>query len=675
MHPATLPIGLLLATFAGVSAAPLQMQVQPVPQTPADQDQLDRYRTQMANMSPRAPQNPADGAIAAAIAQWKAIQQTDALPFDSYAGFLMAHPGWPGEPANRRAAEKQAVNAAPANAIAYFTRFAPQSGAGLVAQARALQATGRTVEAQAAARAAWRKGGLSANDEATVLTGFAGALTPDDHDARMDALLWQNATGVAARQIAYTSPARRPVFEARLAFRSNAANAADLAMRTQDQYASDPGYVADRATWLRNTGASPTARSWLARPRALASRPGDVEKWYEVLLVNARAARADGQYQLAYDIARQVDDAYPAGTDVSTKPYGERDDYTSLAWLAGQVAMKSLGRPADAMVMFERYGRGSQSPQTRAKGFYWAGRAAEAAGKATEAAGYYARAGGYRDQFYGQLALERTGKPLVAPPAIGAPAIAPAVRQAFAARETVRAVRFLGMIGQWQDQTAFVRQIAAQATSDTDHLLAAELSREINRPDLGVMVGRSAMQNGLSDYSATGFPTVSVPTGYEDNWTLIHAIARQESQFDKTAVSHAGARGLMQLMPATAREQSGKIGISYDPASLTSDPNLSIMLGSSYFQRIFGIYGSYPLAIAAYNAGGGNVNKWLRANGDPRTGGVDMVDWIEAIPYQETRNYVQRVLENAVVYDLINPARAKSRGPANLSWYLGKRPG
>ena len=674
MHPATLPIGLLLATFASVTAAPVQMQVQPLPRT-ADQDQLDRYRTQMANMSPRAPQSPADGAIAAAIAQWKAIGQTDALPFDSYAGFLMAHPGWPGEAANRRAAERQAATASPTNAIAFFTRFPPLTGAGLVAQARALQAMGRMPEAQAAARAAWRKGGLAANDEATVLTGFAGALTPDDHDARMDALLWQGATGVASRQIVYTSPARRPVFEARLAFRTNAANAADLAMRTQDQYASDPGYVADRATWLRNSGASPTARSWLARPRALASRPGDVEKWYEVLLTNARAAQADGQYQLAYDIARQVDDAYPAGTDVSTKPYGERDDYTSLVWLAGQVAMKQLGRPADAMVMFERYGRGSQAPQTRAKGFYWAGRAAAAAGKTAEAASYLARAGGYRDQFYGQLALERTGKPLVAPPAIGTPAIAPAVRQAFADRETVRAVRFLGQIGSWQDQTAFVRQIAAAATSDTDHLLAAELSREINRPDLGVMVGRSAMQNGLSDYSAAGFPTVTVPAGYEDNWTLIHAIARQESQFDKTAVSHAGARGLMQLMPATAREQSGKIGISYDPSSLTSDPNLSIMLGSSYFQRIFGIYGSYPLAIAAYNAGGGNVNKWLRANGDPRSGGVDMVDWIEAIPYMETRNYVQRVLENAVVYDLINPTRAKSRGPANLSWYLGRRPG
>jgi soluble lytic murein transglycosylase len=184
------------------------------------------------------------------------------------------------------------------------------------------------------------------------------------------------------------------------------------------------------------------------------------------------------------------------------------------------------------------------------------------------------------------------------------------------------------------------------------------------------------MQNGLTDHAATAFPTVPVPAGYENNWTIIHAIARQESQFDKTAVSSAGARGLMQLMPGTAREQSGKIGLTYQPAALTSDPNLSIMLGSSYFQRIYANYSSYPLAIAAYNAGGGNVNKWLRANGDPRTGAVDMVDWIEMIPFQETRNYVQRVIENAVVYDLMNPVRAKSTGTARLSWYLGKsRPG
>jgi soluble lytic murein transglycosylase len=651
------------------------------------QDQLDRYRTQLENLKPQdtpttaqppAPIGPVDAGMAGTIAQWRALQQTDALPFDSYAGFLMAHPGWPGQAANRRAAEKHAGDAQPASLIAYFRRFPPQSPAGGVAFARALQSIGATSEAREAVRRAWRMGALAPSDEAVVQTYFAGVLTSDDQDARMDALLWQGQTSVAARQLAWTSPARRPLFAARLAFRTNAPEAADLANTTVGLYSTDAGYVADRATWLRNTGGGATARAYLAQPRTLTTRPGNVEKFYEALLVNARGAQADGQYQTAYDIARQVDDAYPAGTDVSTKPYGERDDYTSLVWLGGQVALKQLNRPADAMTLFDRYGRGSQSPQTRAKGFYWAGRAAEAAGRSQEAAAFMARAVGYRDQYYGQLAAERTGRPLTAPPAIGTPVIAPAVRAAFDARETVRAVKFLGQIGDWQDQTAFVRQIASDATTDTDHLLAAQLSKDINRPDLGVMVGRSAMQNGLSDYSAAGFPTVPVPAGYEDKWTIIHAIARQESQFDRAAVSHAGARGLMQLMPATAREQGGKMGITYAASDLTANPNLSIQLGSSYFQRIFDRYGSWPLAIAAYNAGGGNVNRWLAANGDPRTGAVDMVDWIEAIPFSETRNYVQRVLENAVVYDLMNPARAKSgvsRTP--LSWYLGKsgRPG
>ncbi len=645
------------------------------------QEEAERAATQAANRSvtPGAPGmagRPAPlptAPIAAAVAQWRALQQTDALPFDSYAGFVTTHPGWPGEAANRRAAERQAAlgTGNPAGVAAFFRRFPPLTATGMVAQARALLATGDRAGADAAARAAWQTGALSSADESAILTSFPAALTPEANDARMDAMLWQGQTGAAQRQIALVSPAKRPLFEARLAFRTRASNAADLSAATQAIYANDPGYIADRATWLRDT-LSPSARTWLAQPRTLASRPGHVEKWYEVLLVNARGAAADGQWQVAYDIARQVDDAYPTGTDVSTKPYGERDDYTSLAWLAGQAALKQLNRPADAMTMFDRYGRGSQSPQTRAKGFYWAGRAAEAAGMAPQSTAFYARAAGYRDQYYGQLALERTGRPLAAPPAIAAPAIAPALKAAFDARETVQAVRFLGQIGQWTDQTAFVRQIAADATSDTDHLLAADLSRQISRPDLAVMVGRSAMQNGLTEYSAAGFPTVPVPAGYENNWTLIHAIARQESQFDRAAVSGAGARGLMQLMPATAREQGGKIGLAFTPEQLSSDPAISIKLGSSYFQRVFDNYGSYPLTVAAYNAGGGNVNKWLRQFGDPRTGTIDMVDWIEAIPFGETRNYVQRVLENAVVYDLMNPARSRSRGAARLSWYLGK---
>ncbi len=614
--------------------------------------------------------------MAQPLAQWKALQQTDALPFDSYFSFISAHPGWPGEAAFRRTLERKAStdpNTPVASVAAFCRRWKPLTAAGWVACARAYQASGATMDAQVAARTGWRLGNLSAQDESTVLTQFASALSPADHDRRVDALLWQGATGAAMRMLPYTSPAQRPLFTARLAFRSEAENASALSASYDAIGARDPGYIADKATWLRNSGASPSARTWLARTRSGMTLPGNVEKFYEALLVNARGAAADGQWQTAYDIARQIDDAYPVGTDVSTKPYGERDDYTSLAWLAGQAAMK-LGRPADARAMFERYGRGSQSPQTRAKGFYWAARAAEQA-RQPDAAALFERTAGYRDQYYGQLAIEHLRRPLTAPPAPPAPVIAAAERAAFYARETVRAAQFLGQINQYQDQTSFVKQIASDATTDSDHYLADELSRALRRPDLGVLVGRSAMQNGLTEYSANGFPTVAVPTGYESQWPLIHAVARQESQFDRAARSPVGASGLMQLMPGTAREQAGKLGLDYDPVRLTSDTSYNIQLGSSYFQRIFGLYGSYPLAIAAYNAGPGNVNKWLRAYGDPRTGAVDAVDWVEAIPFGETRNYVQRVLENAVVYDLMNPARAKSRGPNNLSWYLGRSRG
>lgn len=636
----------------------------------------DQAQTRLANAGAAQP-GATDGAIIAALAQWQAVRQTDALPFDSYASFLLAHPGWPNEAANRRAAERQSGSAAPGNVVAFFRRFPPQTGPGGVALARALIATGEPVEAARVARATWRRGALAAGDEAFLLASFGGQLTSDDHDARMDALLWAGQTGIAARQIAYVSPARRADFAARLSLRSDAPDAAQLATVEPGSLASDPGYLADRARWLKTHGAWPSTRTLLAQPRRLVRYPANPEEWFEELLDAARGASNDGQYQLAYDIARQIDDAYPPATDISLKPYGERDDYTSLAWLGGRVALRQLGRPGDAMVLFDRYARASLAPQTRAKGFYWAGRAAEAAGRSVEAAAFFTTAAGYRDQFYGQLAAERTGRSLSAPPPLGTPVIDPAVRAAYNARETVRAARLLGQIGQWQDQTAFVRQIALDAKSDSDHLLGAELARDLARPDLAVMIGRSALQNGLSDYSAAGFPIVPVPVGYEANWTLIHAIARQESQFDRAAVSHAGARGLMQLMPGTAREQAGKIGLSYAPEQLTTDPTLSMMLGSSYFSRVYDGYASYPLAIAAYNAGPGNVRKWLAANGDPRTGTVDIVDWIESIPVSETRNYVQRVLENAVVYDLLQPQRALSGGrPAPLSWYLGKsRPG
>ena len=624
-----------------------------------------------------APSSPQLLGIAGTIATWKRLNQSSSWPFADYASFLLAHPGWPGETSLRRMAEGALADGASNATLAaqYFRRFPPQSAVGHLRYAEALAATGQRGDAEAEARQAWRGGVLPAIDEAKLLGGFSNAITPPDHDARMDRLLWRGATAAAQRQLLLTSPARRVLFEARLAMRTAAPDASVRAAQVEAFGATDAGFLADRANWLRGNGASPTARALLANRQPLLVPPSEVEKWYEALLTHARAAAADRQYELAYRIASRVDDAVPAGMDVSALPYGERDDYTSLVWLAGRAAFHDLGRPADAVGMFERYAAGSESPWTRAKGYYWAGLAAERAGQKAAADGWYARAAGLSDQYYGQLALERLGRPLT-PPSRVARTVSPAERNAFYGREVVRAVQYLGQSGLHEDQTAFVRQIANAAESDTDHVLAAELAASIRRPDLGVMVGRSALRNGLSDYVATGYPSVTVPASASDDWTIVHAIARQESQFDRAAVSHAGARGLMQLMPGTAREQSGKLGLAYDRDALTTDTSYNITLGSSYFRRMLSYYGgSYPLAVAAYNAGPGNVNKWLAANGDPRQG-VDVVKWVEDIPIYETKNYVQRVLENAVVYDLLHPDKARSRGPANLSWYLGKnRPG
>jgi soluble lytic murein transglycosylase len=621
---------------------------------------------------------PVNSAIASTIAEWRSLREGSSWPFENYARFMLAHPGWPGETAMRRAAERALDAGDPSfsTVVAFFRRYPPLTGTGKARFAEALAATGYRDEAALAARSAWISGTLSVTDEAKIVADFPGALSAADQDSRMDMLLWQNSLQSAQRQLALLTSPRRPVFEARLALRLNAPDALDRAAAAGSLGASDPGYLADRATWFRNNSASPSARSLLAHRGALSVLPGDVEDWYEVLLANARGASADGQYSTAFDIARQVDDAYPVGTDISARPLGERDDYTSLTWLAGQTALKQLGRPADAVGLFVRYASGSKTATTQSKGLYWAGRAADAAGRREEADGYYARAAGFRDLYYGQLAAERLGQPLVAPGDPVLRPVDPAIRAAFYQRETVRAAQYLGTAGAWEDQTAFVRQIAMDAKTDSDHVLASELSRTLGRPDLGVMVGRSALQNGLSDYSTIGFPSVRIPAASQDYWTIVHAIARQESQFDRAAVSHAGARGLMQLMPGTARDTATKLGLSYDMGALTTDTDYNINLGSTYFRHIFGLYGSYPLAVAAYNAGPGNVNKWLKANGDPRMPGTDMVDWIEAIPIYETKNYVQRVLENAVVYDLMNPTHSRSMGAARLSWYLGKnRPG
>lgn len=640
-------------------------------------EQMAWYRAQMGLAAQSGPP-PSTSSVGDAVMEWRRLTATNTASFDQLSRFLMANRDWPDADKLRVRAEKAIAldSYDPQRTLAFFQAYPPRTPSGELRYALALKASGRRDDANAAARRAWTGGIVDEMEVSRALSLFPGVFSLADHDARMDRLLWSNSTIAAGRQLPYVSPDKRAAFAARLAMRSGAVDAALQAAAVESANPSltrtDPGYITAKATWLRKAGRVGEARALLAAPRALAKAPTDAEEWIETLLTNARQADAAGDKRVAYDIAKQIGDSFAPGVVIREEPLGVRDDYTSLAWLAGQLAFKSLGRPGEAVRLYAAYGEAARSAQTRTKGFYWAGRAALAAGDRDTANRYFNDAAQHYDQFYGQLSLERLGRPQPKPPQDPTIQVSSEQRRAFDDNRLVRAARALGEIGAWREQSQFLRALAQRATSPADHVLAGQLASSIGRPDLGVMIGRSAQANSLDAVEVSGFPTVRVPAGHEGNWTFIHAITRQESQFDRQAISHAGARGMMQLMPGTAREVAGKLGLSYDAGSLTSDTNYNLTLGSTYFQQMLRYFGgSYPLAVAAYNAGPGNVNKWLRANGDPRGGGIDMVDWIEAIPIFETRNYVQRVLENAVVYDTLREGRTLPKAP--LSFYLGKR--
>jgi soluble lytic murein transglycosylase len=610
--------------------------------------------------------------LSSAIARWNSLRQSDGLPFSSYASFLLSYRGWPGEAAMRRTAEK-AIDPGSVSAVevvSFFRTFPPLTPPGHARHAFALLATGQIEQAREAARKAWQSGVLPRPDEDRLLGLFGGALTQSDHDRRIDVLLANRDLQSAQRVLPLSSAGRRPLFETRLALQTRAGDAASRLAMLGSTASGDAGLLMDKANWLRNSGQSLAARQLLAGRPPLTQRPANPETWFETLLTMANGAANDRQWSTAWQIASRLDDAYPAGTDVSAQPYGERDAYTSLAWLAGSAALHQLGRPADAVRMFDSYARAARSPQTRSKGFYWAARAAKAAGQAQQVASYLEQAAASPDQYYGQLALERLGRPIVPP--MSTTSSPGAV--SFSNPMLAEATRVVGQMGQWSDQTLFVRALAQQVDGDQERALAADYGRRIGRPDLGVWVAREARSKGANFYARPGFPEVQIPGGYARHWTLAHAITRQESSFDRAAVSHAGARGLMQLMPGTARETAGKLGLSYDFSRLTSDPSYNMTLGTSYLSTLLDQWGgSVPLAVASYNAGTGNVRKWVRDNGDPRMPGTDVVRWIEEIPFSETRNYVQRVLENAVVYDLLSPQPGPAPSRNRLSDYLGKR--
>lgn len=609
--------------------------------------------------------------LAQSLAQWDLLRRVPKagaapLPLDMQARFIVEHPGWPALSTIRRRAEAQAADplTPEADARAFFSRVEPLSPAG---QARAAMLVGgpRALEL---ARAAWVRPGLSQEQELALQGRFVGNFTREDHARRADALLWAGQTTAAGRILAWLDSDTRALTQARIALRGNAPDAEALFASVPASVRRNPGLVFDRARWLERRGRLSEAEALLARGDIDAGRVTMPETWLEHRLTLGRAAMRRGDHQTAYRILANHK-AYADTTNTAELPLSQRVDLSDTEWLAGWIALRRLNRADDAVRHFNNFRAAVTTPISMSRGDYWLGRAEKARGNAASANQAFERAAAHFDYFYGQLAAEELGRLPRLPAHV--PVKVPAdARATFESSKLMRALSLLNAMGERERESLFVRAVASSVSNPTEARIAAEYSRKINRPDMGVWVWKESRPHG--DLSTLDLAYPALPKGASvpaRDWILSHAIARQESSFDRTAISHAGARGLMQLMPATARDVASKLGLPYDQSRLFSDPAYNLTLGGYYIGLRRNNFSNVAMALAAYNGGAGNVRKWIGMNGDPRTT-VDPIDWVEMIPFTETRNYVQRVIENAVVYSLIDPGQPGAN-PRASAWLRG----
>jgi soluble lytic murein transglycosylase len=402
-----------------------------------------------------------------------------------------------------------------------------------------------------------------------------------------------------------------------------------------DQLKGNPGLVYERLRWRRRKGKVAAALEML---EMAPDRPPRAEMWWRERAYLARAALAMGDVEVAYRVVRRH--GQTSGADLAD---GE--------WLAGWIALRFQGKPAAALAHFETMYQTVTYPISRTRGAYWAGRAAEAMGDSAAAARWYRLAAAHPLAFYGQHAAARLG-PENGMALPDGPAISGFEFGAFYQRELVRVTRLLAEIGERKLVRIFVRHLSRIAETPAERILIARLAQYTDRTDLAVWTARRASLAGV-DLIDHGYPMLPLPEGRGPDPALVLAVIRQESGFDPKAVSPTGARGLMQLQPATARKVSRMLGTRYSKRRLTSDPDYNLTLGRAHLAELIAAYdGSYVLALAAYNAGPRRVKRWIKAFGDPRRGSAQAIDWIESIPLGETRNYVQRVLEGLFVYRL-----------------------
>jgi peptidoglycan lytic transglycosylase len=577
--------------------------------------------------------------LARKLVEWAILRSEDgSTDFWRYSAFINANPSWPSIPLLRRRAEAalwQERND-PQAVIAFFANDPPRSAKGHFALARALLTRGDAARASAILHEAWRSDGFSSDLEGQARETFGGLITPADDAARMDTRLYAEDEDAALRAARHLDAAAMAVAKARIAVIDQAGNAKALLEAVPENARRDPGYLFSRSQWLRRSDKIVEAAQLLVAAPRDPARLGDVDQWWVERRLVARKLLDLGDARLAYEVAN---------TAASPKDENHRGEQH---FTAGWIALRFLREPNVALPHFARIAEGVTNPITLARAFYWQGRADEALGREQDARSFYRQAAYAPTAYYGQLARAKLGVNEVT--LRMPPETAPEHRTL----EIARVFEILYAIDE-RDLVAAIAADLGENASDTTALTGfANIAARHHDARATLLIGKAALRRGLP-LERYAFPDFGVPEyhqiGPEVEACVVYAIVRQESAFNPRVVSSANAIGLMQVTPAAGRDTAKRFNVTFDQRRLSQDVAYNAQLGTAELGNDIATWrGSYILAFVAYNAGPRRAREWIEQYGDPRDPRIDPIDWIERIPISETRNYVQRVLENMQVY-------------------------
>jgi len=575
--------------------------------------------------------------LAVATAQWVGLRlHPREAGFRRIMRFTSEHPEWPAADWLRRQAEESlyAERASDATVTSFFAQSKPLTGAGGAALARALAHAGDFEGAATLVRRIWRENDFSESFESALTREFGDLLFSADHKYRADRLAYAEKYGQAARAAALAGP--DIVNLERLRAEANANFVDDrLFVSLPPALRKDPGLLLARIHLLRKRERIADAAALMLDAPRDPALVIDGDAWWTERRLVARKLLDMGDAKTAYQIC-----ADHMAKSVSSKVEAE--------FHAGWIALRFLNDPGLAEKHFDAIGAIAETPSQFARANYWRARAFEAQREDERARELYEEASAHSTTFYGQLATSKLGMPIS--PLRPAPYPAQGDERA----EAVRAVELLLAAGEKEAGLALATESMRHLQGGSQLAALAAVAARSRDARLSLNLGKLAATRGVAlddmAFPSYGVPSFSTLPGSAPR-SIVYAIARQESAFDPHAISSAGAMGLMQMIASTARNTAGRMGVGFDLRRLLDEPAFNAQLGAAHLGILLGEHkGSYILTFAAYNAGGGRVKEWIDAYGDPRRAGVDPVDWVERIPIQETRNYVQHVMENFVVY-------------------------